>query len=119
MATEKQRKRIEKRRSKIISFINEYRAENGYAPSVRDIQEGLCIKSTATVYEDMKALSERGDICFTKGQTRSISAPGDAFIKAAAEIEKHCRKLKCNNCTFSEDGKCNLIIKIDKARRNK
>ena len=53
----------EKSRSKmqaVLDFINEYNAEYGYAPTVREICSKLDIKSTASAYYYMEKLNEEG-----------------------------------------------------------
>lgn len=44
----------------VLSYIEKYIAENGYAPSVRDVCKGCGITSTATCFEIIKGLASRG-----------------------------------------------------------
>ena len=44
----------------VLNFINEYNAEYGYSPTVREICEKLNIKSTASAYYYMEKLKEEG-----------------------------------------------------------
>ena len=53
----------------IMDFINEY----GYAPTVRDICKGCNIKSTATPYQIMNRLVERGLLKKTGNKNRAVS----------------------------------------------
>lgn len=53
----------------IMDFINEY----GYAPTVREICKGCNIKSTATPYQIMNRLVERGLIKKTGNRNRAVS----------------------------------------------
>ncbi len=46
--------------------------ENGYAPSVRDIQNALSIKSTATVHSYLNRLEEKGYIQKEQGKSRTL-----------------------------------------------
>ena len=53
----------------IIDYINEY----GYAPTVRDICKGCNIKSTATPYQIINRLVERGLIKKTGNRNRAVA----------------------------------------------
>lgn len=44
----------------VLNFIEKYMAENGYAPSVREICKGCNIASTATCFTIINDLAERG-----------------------------------------------------------
>lgn len=46
--------------SSVLSFIEKYMAENGYAPSVREICRGCSIPSTATCFTIINDLADRG-----------------------------------------------------------
>lgn len=45
---------------KIMEFINHFIAENGYAPSVREIGAGVGLRSTASVTYHIQALQDKG-----------------------------------------------------------
>lgn len=62
----------QKRRSAMLDYISSYWTKNGIAPTVRDIQEALCIRSTSTVSKDLHALMDAEQITMTKGSYRSI-----------------------------------------------
>ncbi|MBQ9748479.1 MAG: transcriptional repressor LexA [Clostridia bacterium] len=58
--------------------------ENGYAPSVRDIQNALGIKSTATVHSYLNRLEDKGYIQKEQGKSRTLrigaeSAPSSSL----------------------------------------
>ena len=38
------------KREEILEFLREFVAENGYAPSVREIMQAVGLRSTATVH---------------------------------------------------------------------
>ncbi len=44
----------------ILQYIKEYTAENGYAPSVREIGEAVGLKSTSTVHGHLTRLEKKG-----------------------------------------------------------
>ena len=45
---------------RIYDVIVHFRAENGYAPSVREIGEAVGLKSPSTVHFHLKKLEEQG-----------------------------------------------------------
>lgn len=58
---------------KVYHFIMDFINENGYAPTVRDICKGCDIKSTATPYQIMNRLVERGLLKKTGNKNRAVS----------------------------------------------
>ena len=48
------------RQRKILEFISNFMEENGYPPTVRDIQNGCTISSTSVVDYNLNALREKG-----------------------------------------------------------
>ena len=44
----------------VLGFIEKYMADNGYAPSVREVCKGCNIPSTATCFSVIKGLADRG-----------------------------------------------------------
>ncbi len=57
----------------VLNYINEYNAENGYAPSIREICSQLQIKSTASVYMYLQKLKEEGYLSRTPNRNRALS----------------------------------------------
>lgn len=65
----------------VLEFIEKYVTENGYAPSVREICDGCKIPSTATCFNIMNSLAERGLIEKSKvgsNKRRSVSIKQNA-----------------------------------------
>lgn len=58
---------------KVYRYIMDYINEYGYAPTVRDICKGCNIKSTATPYQIMNRLVERGLLKKTGNKNRAVS----------------------------------------------
>ena len=56
----------------IFEYIDEYIRENGYAPSVRDICDGVGVKSTSTVHTHLKRLEHQGRLTYETGKRRAI-----------------------------------------------
>lgn len=70
-------------RIKIYKYVVAYIREHGYPPSVREIGDGVGLKSTSSVYSHLKRMLEEGmletDAEF--GQPRALRVPGYRFIK--------------------------------------
>lgn len=64
------------REEQVLNFIREYSAENGYAPSIREICAGVGLRSTASVNYHLKNLQQKGMLTLgEKGRKRAIAAP--------------------------------------------
>ncbi len=61
------------KREKILEFLREFTASNGYAPSIREIMQAVGLNSTASVHYHLKGLHESGDISIDGGKNRAIS----------------------------------------------
>ncbi len=57
----------------VYNFIKEYITQNGYSPTVREICANCGIKSTATAYQYMNKLNERGLIRKAGNKKRAVS----------------------------------------------
>lgn len=66
------------KREEILAFLQEFSAENGYAPSVREIMQAVGLKSTASVHYHLDALNKSGAINMDGSKNRAISVPGSA-----------------------------------------
>lgn len=65
----------------VLEFIEKYMTENGYSPSVREICDGCNIPSTATCFNIMNELAEKGLIVKSKvgaNKRRSVSIKQNA-----------------------------------------
>lgn len=64
------------REKQVLNFIREFSAENGYAPSIREICAGVGLRSTASVNYHLKNLQQKGLLTQgEKGRKRAIAAP--------------------------------------------
>ena len=59
----------------VYEYICDYIREYSYAPSVRDIGQGVGLRSTSTVYSHLKRLTADGRIEMDSGKRRSIRVP--------------------------------------------
>jgi repressor LexA len=61
----------------MYQYICKVMEEVGYAPSVRDIQNALSIKSTATVHSYLNKLEDKGYIQKEQGKSRTLRVGAD------------------------------------------
>ena len=78
--------RYNEKEAAIYDFITRTIEEEGYSPTVRDIQQALGIKSTSTVHAYLARLEEKGLIRKDPGKSRTInttktSAPGEHLLR--------------------------------------
>ena len=64
----------------VLEFINEYNAEYGYAPTVREICAELNIKSTASAYYYIEKLTDEGYLSKSPNKNRAVSFKKNASI---------------------------------------
>ena len=67
--------RTSNKREEILRFLTQFVAENGYAPSVREICAAVGLQSTATVHYHLGALREAGLIEMDDMKKRAITLP--------------------------------------------
>lgn len=64
-----------KRRDEILEFIKKFMMEHQYPPTVREIGDGVGMKSTSTVYVHIEKLIKEGRIEMD-GSARTIRVKG-------------------------------------------
>ena len=57
----------------VLAFINEYNAEYGYSPTVREVCARLDIKSTASAYYYIEKLTEEGYLSKSPNKNRAVN----------------------------------------------
>lgn len=62
-------------------YIKGYILENGYAPSVREIADGISLKSMSSAHAHIKAIENMGLITTKKGASRAIKLNGYEYIQ--------------------------------------
>ncbi|WP_342535699.1 helix-turn-helix domain-containing protein [Lysinibacillus sp. FSL K6-1151] len=60
------------RKKQIIQFINDFRQQNTYAPTVREIADGVNLSSVSTVQRHLTSLVEKGYIEMEQFKPRTI-----------------------------------------------
>lgn len=71
------RVRSHDREEKILTFIRESTAEQGYPPSIREICQAAGLKSTSTVHSYLQRLEQAGLIRRNGQKSRTIELVGD------------------------------------------
>lgn len=68
-------------REKVYNYLLGYIKEHGYAPSVREICEGVNLKSTSSVFSHLSKLEEEGKIETRGNSPRAIRIIGYGYTK--------------------------------------
>lgn len=69
-------------RKKIYDFIVSYMQEHGYSPTVREIGDGVGLKSTNTVWNHLRKMFDSGMIeTDAECAPRAIRVPGYKFVR--------------------------------------
>ena len=72
--------RTSNKREEILLFLRSFLAENGYAPSVREIMQAVGLRSTASVHYHLSELDRSGLISMDGSKNRAITLPGQRGI---------------------------------------
>lgn len=78
--------KITKKQEEILEYIKDQILSKGYPPSVRDICEGVSLKSTSSVHAHLEALEENGYIRRDPAKPRTIEIVDDSFNLNRREI---------------------------------
>lgn len=78
--------RVSNKREEILTFLRDFSAQNGYAPTVREIMRAVGLKSTASVYYHLSALSDAGLISMDGGKNRTIRLPNPGGIPVIGTV---------------------------------
>ena len=70
-------------RVRIRQFIIDYISSNGYPPTVREIGDGVGLKSTSSVHNHLQTMRLMGVIEGEIDKPRAIRVPGYEFVKKA------------------------------------
>lgn len=64
----------------VLDYINEYNAEYGYSPTVREICAKLSIKSTASAYYYIEKLTDEGLLSKSPNKNRAVNFKKNASV---------------------------------------
>ena len=69
--------KLKPKEQKVLDYVREFKKNNGYAPSVRDVCRDLNYKSTSTVHMYLNRLERFGYISKGEGKSRAITFHND------------------------------------------
>lgn len=78
--------KISEKQNEILEFIKNQIINKGYPPSVRDICEGVGLKSTSSVHAHLETLEKNGYIRRDSAKNRAIEIVDDNFGLARREL---------------------------------
>lgn len=79
-------KKISEKQQRILDYINECTAQQGYPPSVREICAEVGLSSPSTVHSHLKRLREMGYLEKDDHKTRALSVRGGAAMVGRVPI---------------------------------
>jgi repressor LexA len=114
-----------KRQHEVLAFVVNYTKEHGYAPSVREIAEGVGVASPATVHEHLGALRASGHLRRGEGMrawtptrlaaalARAVELPLLGVIAAGQPIEAvEEREAIAVPANFVVDGMNSYVLRV-------
>lgn len=72
---------------RILDFITDYTHENGYAPTIREICEGVGLKSPSTVHGHIERLRRAGKLDKADSKTRTIKVSDNSSFGETEFLE--------------------------------
>ena len=78
--------KLKPKEQKVLDYVKNFKLENGFAPSVRDICRDLNYKSTSTVHMYLNRLERFGYITKEDGKSRAITLQEDGPKVCAVPI---------------------------------
>ena len=78
--------RVSSKREEILEFLRDFSAQNGYAPTVREIMRAVGLKSTASAYYHLSTLNDAGLISMDGGKNRTIRLPNPGGIPVIGTV---------------------------------
>ena len=84
--TDDMKQGLTEKENEMYRYICESTEQNGYSPSVRDIQEALGIKSTATVHSYLNKLEAKGYIQKAQGKSRTLRVETETTASRSVSV---------------------------------
>ena len=81
------------KQQQIYDYIQDFTAQHGYPPSVREIGAALGLKSPSTVHFHIKGLEEAGVLIKAEGKTRAITLAGTPRSPVAEEQDPRTNQI--------------------------
>jgi repressor LexA len=79
MRTPRSHDGLSQRQERILKYIEQFLVQNGYPPSIRDIQTDLDISSTSVVAYNLRILQQKGKLNRQDKVSRGITVPTGAL----------------------------------------
>ncbi len=67
---------MKERHKQILEFVKKFIEDNGYSPTIREISEGIGLKSTSNTFWHVQKMKELGLLRGPETTPRSITVPG-------------------------------------------
>ena len=77
-----EQEKLTTKQQRIYEFLTDFSRRNGYAPSVREICEGLGLNSTSTVFGHLETLEKKGYMRRGTGKNRAIEIISDKDLRS-------------------------------------
>ena len=74
-------------KGRILAYVCEYVDNNGYSPSLRDIQKALGVKSVSTVHRYAKILEAENKLDMKANSPRALAACREADLAAKSGVD--------------------------------
>lgn len=78
--------KISKKQQEILDYLKEQILDRGYPPTVREICDAVCLKSTSSVHSHLKSLEKNGYIKRDPTKPRAIEITDDSFQSARRDF---------------------------------
>lgn len=102
--------KLTKKQTEVLQYIKKYVVKYGYAPTVREICNGLGLSSPATIHSHLAQLQKKGMITKGKGKFRTLEVIGEnEFLNKKVEVIKVP--------LLSMDSKKNPLDEIDSPKK--
>lgn len=78
--------KLSKKQEEILTYIKDFTLAKGYPPTVRDIGEAVCLKSTSSVHAHLSTLESKGFIRRDPTKPRAIEIIDEGFQMVRQEM---------------------------------
>lgn len=72
---------MRERHQEILDYVTSYMMDHGYSPTTREIAAGIGVRSSSTVFDNLRDMREAGLINYIDECPRTITVPGYRYIK--------------------------------------
>jgi SOS-response transcriptional repressor LexA len=94
-----------KKQQQILDYIDRFRAEQGVAPTYREIMFGLGYSSVATIAEHIRNLTAKGLLLKEDFAARSVAVPRESVLEVDFMKEIAARRAREDDPTAQKEAK--------------